>query len=177
MADRLIVIYSPEIRDEYLAAWVGLIGRGYAPETLPASRVLRLLRYPMQRAVVWPDVPSPNDPLPGGATVRLPILREATEADREALTRWADYAASVRAGAVAALGGELPAGERRLIALQLAGSRRGRRAVLILTESAIREVGHLAGDTGGPAENGGAAAPGAADGAGGCPDGLGGGGG
>lgn len=177
MADRLIVIYSPEIRDEYLAAWVGLIGRGYAPETLPASRVLRLLRYPMQRAVVWPDIPSPNDPLPGGATVRLPILREATEADREALTRWADYAASVRAGAVAALGGDLPAGERRLIALQLAGSRRGKRAVLILTESAIREVGHLAGNTGGPAENGGASAPGAADGAGGCPDGLGGSGG
>ena len=177
MADRLIVIYSPEIRDEYLAAWVGLIGRGYAPETLPASRVLRLLRYPMQRAVVWPDVPSPNDPLPGGATVRLPILREATEADREALTRWADYAASVRAGAVSALGGDLPAGEKRLIALQLAGSRRGKRAVLILTESAIREVGHLAGNPGGPAENGGAAAPGAADGAGGCPDGLGGGGG
>lgn len=175
MADRLIVIYSPEIRDEYLAAWVGLIGRGYAPETLPASRVLRLLRYPMQRAVVWPDIPSPNDPLPGGATVRLPILREATEADREALTRWADYAASVRAGAVAALGGDLPAGERRIIALQLAGSRRGKRAVLILTESAIREVGHLAGNTGGPSENGGAAAPGAADGAGGCPDGLGGG--
>ena len=177
MADRLIVIYSPEIRDEYLAAWVGLIGRGYAPETLPASRVLRLIRYPMQRAVVWPDIPSPNDPLPGGATVRLPILREATEADREALTRWADYAASVRAGAVAALGGDLPAGERRLIALQLAGSRRGKRAVLILTESAIREVGHLAGDSGRPSENGGASAPGAADGAGGCPDGLGRGGG
>lgn len=177
MADRLIVIWSPEIRDEYLAAWVGLIGRGYAPETLPASRVLRLLRYPMQRAVVWPDVPSPNDPLPAGAVVRLPILREADAADREALTRWADYAASVRAGAVAALGGDLPAGEKRLIALQLAGSRRGKRAVLILTESAIREVGHLAGDSGGPAENGGAAAPGAADGAGGCPGGLGGGGG
>lgn len=171
MADRLIVIYSPEIRDEYLAAWVGLIGRGYAPETLPASRVLRLLRYPMQRAVVWPDVASPNDPLPGGAVVRLPVLREATAADREALTRWADYAASVRAGALAALDGDLPPGERRLIALQLAGSRRGKRAVLILTESAIREVGHLAGNSGGPAENGGAAAPGPADSDGGRPGG------
>lgn len=177
MDDRLIVIYSPEIRDEYLAAWVGLIGRGYAPETLPAARILRLLRYPIQHAIVWPDVPSPNDPLPAGAAVRLPILRDATPEDRAALTRWADYAASVRAGAVAALGGDLPAGERRLIALQLAGSRRGKRAVLILRQSDLEEVGHLAGDSGKPPAGGGAEAPGAADGAGGRQGGLGGGGG
>ena len=163
MADRLIVIHSPEIRDEYLAAWVGLIGRGYAPETLPASRILRMLRYPLQRAVIWPDVVNENDPLPGGAVVRLPILREATAEDRAALERWADYPASVRAAALDALSGDLPAGERRLIALELAGMRRRTRAVLILTESEIEEVGHLAGDPGRPAAGGGAPPPAPAD--------------
>ena len=163
MADRLIVIYSPEIRDEYLAAWVGLIGRGYAPETLPASRILRLLRYPMQRAVIWPDVPSANDPLPGGAVVRLPVLREATAEDMAALERFRDYAASVRAGAFAALGEGLPPGEARIITLQLAGKRRGTRAVLILSESDVEEVGHLAGNPGGQIERGGAPTPEPAD--------------
>ena len=159
MADRLVVIHSPEIRDEYLAAWMGLTGLGYDPHTLPASRILRLLRYPVQRAIIWPDVPSENLPLPGGAVVRLPVLREATEADRQALERFRDYAASVRAAAVAALGEDIPAGERRLIALQLAGRKRSTRAVLILTESEITEVGHHARDPGGQDPDGGAAAP------------------
>lgn len=159
MAERLVVIHSPEIRDEYLAAWMGLTGLGYDPHTLPASRILRLLRYPVQRAIIWPDVPSENAPLPYGAVVRLPVLREATERDRQALERFRDYAASVRAAAVAALGENIPSGERRLIALQLAGRRRHARAVLILTESEIKEVGHHARDPGGPDPDGGAAAP------------------
>jgi len=159
MADRLVVIHSPEIRDEYLAAWMGLTGLGYDPHTLPASRILRMLRYPVQRAIIWPDVPSENLPLPGGAVVRLPVLREATEADRQALERFRDYAASVRAAAVEALGDGIPEGERRLIALELAGRKRTTRAVLILTESEIKEVGHHARDPGGPDPGGGAAAP------------------
>ena len=159
MAERLVVIHSPEIRDEYLAAFMGLTGLGYDPHTLPASRILRLLRYPVQRAIIWPDVPSENAPLPFGAVVRLPVLREATEQDRQALERFRDYAASVRAAALAALGENIPPGERRLIALQLAGRRRHPRAVLILTESEIEEVGHHARDPGGQDPDGGAAAP------------------
>lgn len=160
MAERLVVIYSPEIRDEYLAAWIGLTGLGYDRHTLPASRILRMLRYPMQRAIIWPDVASENVPLPFGAVVRLPVIREATEADRQALERWRDYAASVRAAALKALGEDLLPGERRLIGLQLAGIRRhNTRAVLILTESEIEEVGHHARDPGGQDPDGGASAP------------------
>ena len=159
MDERLVVIRSTEIRDEYLAAWMGLTGLGYDARTLPASRILRLLRYPLQRAIIWPDVPSANRPLPYGAVVRLPVIREATEADREALARYADYAASVRAAALRALGEDIPPGEKRLIGLQLAGSRRGARAVMILTETQIEEVGRLAWHTGQPAQGGGAAAP------------------
>ena len=156
MADRLIVVHSPEIRDEYLAAWLGLITPGALRETLPASRILRLLRYPVQHAVIWPDIPNENQPLPAGAVVRMPVLREATAEDREALERYRDYAASVRAGALRALAGELPEAERMLIALELAGRRRRTRAMLILTEG---EVEHLARYSGGPAERGGTEAP------------------
>lgn len=154
MDERLVVICSHEIRDEYLAAWIGLTGRGYDPHTLPASRIIRMLKYPVQRAIIWPDVPSDNVPLPGGAVVRLPVIREATEKDRQALERFRDYAASVRAAAVAALGEDLPEGEKRLIALQLAGRRKSTRAVMILTQSEIEEVGHYARDPGGPAPDG-----------------------
>ena len=160
MADRLIVVHSPEIRDEYLAAWLGLINPGALRETLPASRILRLLRYPEQHALIWPDVPNENQPLPGGAVVRMPILREATDADREALVRYRDYAASVRAGALRALAGEIPEAERLLITLELAGRKRRARAMLILTEG---EVDFLARHTGGPAERGRTEAPPEAD--------------
>lgn len=156
MADRLVVIWSPEIRDEYLAAFLGLIGPGALRETLPASRVLRLLRYPEQHAIIWPDVPNENRPLPGLAVVRLPILREAGPEDAEALERYRDYAASVRAAAIRALADDIPEGERRLIRLELAGRRKRPRAVLILSDAEVRD---FARHTGGQDPGGGTPPP------------------
>ena len=146
MADRLVVIWSPEIRDEYLAAFLGLIGPGALRQTLPASRVLRLLKYPEQHAIIWPDVPNENRPLPGLAVVRLPILREATPEDAGALERFRDYAASVRAAAMKALAGNIPEGERRLIRLELAGRKKRPRAVLILSDAEVRDIARRTGE-------------------------------
>lgn len=144
MADRLVVIGHPEILDSYLAAWRGLSGHGHGPDVLPASRILRMLTYPVQHAILWPEVPNENPPLPGGALVRLPVLREATEADRAALERYCDYAASVRAAALRAIGEGPPPDQRLLICLTLVGRRKRTRSVLILTDS---EVDWLARDT------------------------------
>ena len=171
MADRLVVIRSPEIRDEYLARYLGLINPGALRETLPASRVLRVLRYPEQHAIIWPECPNENRPLPYLAVVRMPILREATPEDAGALERYRDYAASVRAAAVSALAGEIPEAERHLIRLELAGRKKRTRAVLILTETEVRR---LAGHTGGPDTGSGAAPSAEDDRPGGMPGGRGG---
>lgn len=141
---RLVVIRHPEILDAYLAAWAGLTGHGHGPHILPAARILRMLAYPVQHTILWPEIPNENPPLPGGALVRLPILREATEADRKALELYCDYAASVRAAALRAIGEGPPADQRTLIALTLVGRRKRTRSVLILTES---EAERLARDT------------------------------
>ena len=104
------------------------------PHMLPAVRILRMIRYPDQHAIIWPDKPVENDPLPGGAVARLRILREAAEPDRQLLFSDRDYGASVRRCALIALGEGRPEHENRLIRLELAG-RRGRiRSTMILTD-------------------------------------------
>ena len=65
---------EPELEDEYLAEEV--------PSRLhhvvnPLVRVLRITRYPIQHAVLFPDVPNENAPIPEGSVCRLDRIREA----------------------------------------------------------------------------------------------------
>ena len=133
MAD-LIVAGVPEIGDEYLGTVLEAAGGNVFPERLPAVRLLRMLRYPNQRAIIWPDVPNVNAPLPGGAAARIRVLRRAAAAERDRLILDRDWAASVRRCAMAALREDRPESERLLIGLTLIGRGRGRRSTMICTE-------------------------------------------
>lgn len=145
MADRLVVAGSPEIGDQYLARRIQETGQGVFPERVPLVRLLRMLRFPAQHAILWPDVVSENAPLPGGAAARLPILREADRAERERLILDRDWAASVRRCALEALAADPPVGEARMIGLLLAGRRRRTRSTAILAEFGREEVDALRG--------------------------------
>ena len=143
MAD-LVVAAETSAHDLYLGTRIseGLTVR--RPEMLPAIRILRMLRYPDQHAIIWPDRPVDNPPLPGGAAARLRILRKAESAERDRLITDCDYPASVRRCALEAMAEGRPEGELHLIRLHLAG-RRGRvRSTMILTEYG-REVDTLRG--------------------------------
>ena len=133
MAD-LVVAWSPEIGDRYLGRILPENRRGRLPEMLPAVRLLRILAWPMQRAILWPDVIHENDPLPGYCAARLRILRHATAEDRRRMITDCDYGASVRRCGLDAIERAETREERTIIALQLAGRRTGRRSVCILTE-------------------------------------------
>lgn len=131
--DDLIVAWCPEIGDRYLGRVIQEERRGWPPEMLPAVRVLRMLRWPDQRAVIWPDIANEVDPLPGGVAARLHVLR-AAEADERRQMILADWWASLRRCGLEAIRAARSEREREIIRLQLAGRRNGRRSVAILEE-------------------------------------------
>jgi hypothetical protein len=47
----------------------------------PLVRVLYLLRYPIQHAILWPDVPNENPPLACGALARLAFVRRCARGE------------------------------------------------------------------------------------------------
>jgi hypothetical protein len=138
------VIGQEGVGEEYLAAWIGVFNHGHDARLLPVSRILRMLRYPDQAALIWPEVLCEFPPLPGGALVRLPVIRAAGLTDRAALDWFRDYAASVRHCALEAMGRARTEDERMMIALELAGRRRRRRSVYVLSR---QEVDDLATDS------------------------------
>ena len=101
---RLVVVGQAGTGEAYLAEWLGRYTQAHGEAILPVSRILRMLRYPDQAALIWPEVICEFDPLPAGALVRLPVIREALMSDRAALDWFRDYAASVRFYALEAQG-------------------------------------------------------------------------
>lgn len=108
--------------------------RGSPREMLPAVRLLRILRWPGQRAIIWPEVVCENDPLPAYCAARLRVIGQAGDDERRRLVTDCDYGASLRRCGKIALSAAETQRERMIIALQLAGRRTGRRSVCILTE-------------------------------------------
>lgn len=87
-SDRLILAGDPDLGDVYLCEIVRPADH-LAPN--PLVRVLRVLRYPIQHAIMLPDVVNENTPIPEGTVCRLTALGEASS---EGLTL--TYAESLR---------------------------------------------------------------------------------
>lgn len=138
---KLVVVGQRETGEAYLARWLGAYPQGHGAEILPVSRILRMLRYPDQGALLWPEVACEFDPLPARAVVRLPVIRETLMSDLAALDWFRDYAASVRFYALEAQGRARTETQRMVIALQLAGRRRRKRSVYVLDEWEVLELG------------------------------------
>ena len=134
--------------EEYLGEIIDRQLHGHGAELSPVSRILRMLRYPDQRAIIWSDVLCELPPLREGELVRLPVIRPPLMADLAALDWFADYAASVRVAAMAAMARAETVEQRMLIALQLAGRRPRRvRSVYVLTRLEVLDLAiHPGGD-------------------------------
>lgn len=81
-----------ELGEEYLCELVRPKAICHGPRTSPIVRVLRILRYPRQHAIIWPDVPNDVSPLEGGKIYLLPSIRAATD---EEIERFADWETSL----------------------------------------------------------------------------------
>ena len=121
---QLVVVADPDIRDEYLARVAQEIRPGTHARN-PIVEIMRILRYPVQRAVLWADVPDEHHPLREGDLCRMQVVRAPREDD----LRFSSYAASFSAAisaAMTAAGGE----ELAILWRHAGGEFRGRRAIL-----------------------------------------------
>lgn len=126
----LVVAGMPELDEAYLARVELVDPRG--THINPIVRVLRVLRYPMQRAITV-DAPSEVPPCTDGQLCRLPVLRAAAKDEAE---RWPDWEASFRESVQARMAGA--SGEQlRILRRHLQGEFRGRRAMLTYKEYEI----------------------------------------
>lgn len=122
----LVIAGEEEFEEEYLAELIDAAVRGHDPPPDPIVRILRVLRYPAQRAIVWQDVANEVPPLREGCVCRLPVLRLSH--GEEGL--YSDYPSSLRAALERALIAARSDGERAILLRHQAEGTRKKRIVI-----------------------------------------------
>lgn len=79
----LIVVHDPDLLDVYIGQLANDVIDVIHPN--PLIYVCRIMRYPIQHAVLWPDVANENQPMREGVLCQLSFLRYPTQ-DESALS-------------------------------------------------------------------------------------------
>ena len=82
---RLVLAGDPETGEIYAAQVIDEEKRGHGPGTLPLVRIIRVARYPDQRAIQDHTVTLELPALAYGTILRMRILKELSDEEREAL--------------------------------------------------------------------------------------------
>ena len=82
---RLVLAGDPETGEIYAAQVIDEETRGHGEETLPMVRIVRVARYPNQRAIQDHTVTLELPALAYGTILRMRILKELSDEEREAL--------------------------------------------------------------------------------------------
>lgn len=114
--------------EKYLCEVIDAAGRGHEPTPDPVVRVLAVIRYPDQRAILWPDVATEVPPLTAGCVCRLPILED----DPSAFEGGLDADSALAAALEKAIREAATCAERKILLRHAAGETRGGRAVKTL---------------------------------------------
>ena len=83
-----VVVYDPDLQDAYLAE--ALHDIDVPPNRNPLVRITHVLSYPIQHAIIYPDVLHENVPIQGGEICRLTLMRAATDADKHSFDGYED---------------------------------------------------------------------------------------
>lgn len=67
-----VIATDPDLQDVYMAILQEDWREGQARH--PACLIQAMIRYPIQHAIAWPDIPNDNRPLDGGKVYRLRVL-------------------------------------------------------------------------------------------------------
>lgn len=95
-----LIVGDPELDDRYIAELMLLEEHANIEERNPVVKVLFVLRYPMQHAILWTDKPYENPAVGEGVICRLSFFRAATD---DEVRRFGSYAESLRAAQEARL--------------------------------------------------------------------------
>lgn len=111
----------------YLARLLDDSDRGHGAQLRPLVEILRVWRYPRQRALAHPEIPLELPPVGAGAITRMAVIRLATGAELERFPSWQE---SRDAALNAALKEAQSEGERAILLRHLAGEYRRKRRIL-----------------------------------------------
>lgn len=123
----LVIAGDPEHAEEYLCEILDASSRGHDPPPDPIVRVLRILHYPAQRAIMQPDVAHEVPPLGAGCVCRLPVLRLAAPGE---YGMYDSYESSCAAALDRAIANARSDGERAILARHAEGVIRRKRIVV-----------------------------------------------
>ena len=121
----MVIVRDEDIGDEYLARVAQEIMPG-TQATNPIVEVLRILRYPMQHSVLYPEIPDEHPPIRAGTLCRMPVARAPCGAD----LRHDSWEASLAEALADALGKTKSEEEQAILRRHADGCFRGRRAIL-----------------------------------------------
>lgn len=121
----LLVVSDENIGDEYLARVVQEIMPGTHAEN-PIVEVLRILKYPMQHTIVYPEIADEHPPIMAGTLCRLHPARAPCPED----LRHDSWEASFAEALANALGAAGSKAEGEILRRHADGCFRGRRAIL-----------------------------------------------
>ena len=92
----------------------------------PLVRIVYIIRYPIQHAMIWPDVPNENPPLMAGELARLTFVRRCQGGEETRI----HYDAALHIAQREALAGMASEAERVILRRHMAGQYRKRRIEL-----------------------------------------------
>ena len=92
-----VIVHDDDLKDTYYAT-LAEDARDLSKRN-PLVKIRSILRYPIQHAIIWPDVASEHAPVREGHVCRLRFLRFAEEGD----TILGDYAESLRSALAEAI--------------------------------------------------------------------------
>ena len=124
----MIIAGDRETGEEYLARIVDDRAHGHDPPPRPIVQILRVIRYPNQRAIAHPEITMEFPPIASGTMCRMDVIREATEEERALFAHSPEEAdAMARSRAMASARSEQ---ERDILRRHAAGEY-GRRRVIV----------------------------------------------
>ena len=131
---RLVIAGDEETGEMYLAELLDDDPRGQDPPPHPIVRILRVVRYPNQRAIMQPSVAVEFPAVEYGAIIRMGLLDAGPSPGEANEYTKAAYEQSLRAAITQALPDARSDAERAILQRHLSGDFRRKRVFIRFTE-------------------------------------------
>lgn len=149
-APRLVIAGDEETGEMYLAELLDDDPRGHDPPPRPIVRILRVARYPNQRAIAHPDTAMEFPTIEYGTILRMQVLREPPKGLQEIIASKGssskDYECSLRGSIRQAIREARSDEERSILYRHLSGDFRRKRVFIRFSEQNWPRIEATEGD-------------------------------
>lgn len=125
-----LIVGDDDLQDRYIADLLK-IDKGGSQSRNPIVKIRFVLRYPIQHAIIWPDVPKENAPVECDAICRLTAYKAA---DAALLARYHSYDESLKCALIDAFQRAQTDAEREILSQHMNGVVNARRVLCYYKE-------------------------------------------